>query len=146
MMRSDARNLRLGQMAAVGDLLRFLSLVAPAHDPNSTTLPSRQYCEKALWFMEGRFDRDVSIQEKADFVGLIRYHLYRVMIAEYGCSPKEMLLRIRMRRAEQLLTETSLTLDEIALRVGLRTGAQLGAAFRAAHGTSPGQYRKEHQS
>ena len=146
MMRSDARNLRLGQMAAVGDLLRFLSLVAPAHDPNSTPLPSRQYCEKALWFMEGRFDRDVSIQETADFVGLSRSHLYRVMMAEYGCSPKEMLLRIRMRRAEQLLTETSLTLDEIALRVGLRTGAQLGAAFRAAHGTSPGQYRKEHQS
>ena len=145
-MRHDAKTLRLNQLALVGSLLRFLSLVAPAHDPDSTILPSRQYCEKALWFMEGRFDRDVSIQETADFVGLSRSHLYRVMMAEYGCSPKEMLMRIRMRRAEQLLMETSLTLDEFALRVGLRTGAQLGAAFRAAHGTSPGQYRKENQT
>ena len=56
------------------------------------------------------------------------------------------MLRIRMRRAEQLLQETSLTLDDIALRVGLRTGAQLGAAFRAAYGVSPGQYRKDKQS
>ena len=146
MMRDDAQQLRLGQLAAIGDLLRFLSLVAPAHDPNSPTLPSHQYCEKAIWFMEGRFDRDVSIQETADFVGLSRSHLYRVMMAEYGCAPKEMLMRIRMRRAEQLLRETSLTLDDIALRVGLRTGAQLGAAFRAAYGTSPGQYRKEKPS
>ncbi len=146
MMREDARSLRLGQLAACGDLLRFVSLIAPAHDPNVESIPSRQYCEKAIWFMEGRFDRDVSVQETAKFVGLSRSHLYRVMMAEHGCAPKEMLMRIRMRRAEQLLADTSLTLDEIALRIGLRSGAQLSTAFKSAHGMSPGQFRKEHSN
>lgn len=142
MMMQDARNLRLIQMASAGNLLRFLSIIAPAQDPIAAS-PARQYCDKARWYLEGRYDRDVSIQETADFVGLSRSHLYRLMMEAYGCSPKELLLQIRMRHAEQLLADTRLTLEEIAHRVGLQTGAQLGAAFRATHGVSPGKYRKE---
>lgn len=141
-MRTDARLLRLSQLSAIGSLLRFFSLIAPIQDPDSSISLNRQYCERALWFMQGRFDRDVSIQETADFVGLSRSHLYRVMMEEQGCSPKALLLKIRMQHAEQMLRETTLTLDEIALRVGLRTGAQLGVSFRSIYGISPGKYRK----
>lgn len=141
-LRLDARTLRLNRLAALGGLLRFLSLLAPSNDPHAPVSSARQYCERAIWFLEGRFDRDVSIQETADFAGLSRSHLYRVMMEECGLSPKEMLLRIRMRHAEKLLTETALTLDEIALRVGLRTGTQLGVSYKAVYGISPGRYRK----
>lgn len=141
-LRQDARTLRLNKLAALGSLLRFLSLIAPVNDPHAPVSAARQHCDRAIWFLEGRYDRDVSIQETADFAGLSRSHLYRVMMAECGLSPKEMLLRIRMRHAEKLLTDTALTLDEIALRVGLRTGAQLGVCFRTVYGTSPGKYRK----
>lgn len=143
MMRQDARQLRLIQLSAAGNLLRFLSLIAPQQDPVASS-PARQYCEKAQWYLDGRFDRDVSIQETADFVGLSRSHLYRVMMEEYGCSPKTLLLQIRMRHAQQLLTTTTLTLEEIAHRIGLQTGAQLGTAFRAMYGISPGKYRRQH--
>ncbi len=145
-MRSDARTLRLNRLAALGGLLRFLSLIAPSNDPNAPLSPARQHCDRAIWFLEGRYDRDVSIQETADFAGLSRSHLYRVMMEECGMSPKEMLLRIRMRHAEKLLTDTSLTLEEIAPRVGLRTGAQLGVCFRNTYGLPPGKYRKLHSS
>ena len=56
---------------------------------------------------------------------------------------KEMLLKIRMQHAEKLLKETSLTLEEIAPRIGLRTGAQFGAAFRSVYGMTPGQFRRQ---
>ena len=145
-MIEEARTQRLSQLSAVGNLLRFISLIAPAQDSADESSIARQYCEKAEWFLEGRFDRDVSIQETADFVGLSRSHLYRVMMSEYGCAPKTLLLRIRMRRAAQLLVTTSLTLEEIAHRVGLQTGAQLGAAFRSLYHISPGQYRRQHNA
>ncbi len=141
-LRLDARTLRMNRLAALGDLLRFLSLLAPANDPRAPVSSARQHCERALWFLEGRYDSDISIQEVADFAGLSRSHLYRVMMEECGMSPKEMLLRIRMKHAEKLLTETALTLDEIAPRVGLRTGAQLGVCFRNLYHMSPGKYRK----
>lgn len=142
LMREDVRSLRLAQMAAVGDLLRFMSLIAPPQDPDAPADPLRQYCEKAVWYLEGNFGRDVSIQETADFVGLSRSHLYRAMMTVEGCSPKDMLQRIRMRHAQQLLKESSLTLEQIATRIGLRTGAQLGVAFRKMLGMLPGQYRR----
>ncbi|MGN0971885.1 MAG: AraC family ligand binding domain-containing protein [Aristaeellaceae bacterium] len=141
-MRQDARMLRLGQLAATGSLLRFLALIAPAQSPDMDSSRSRTLCDKALWYLEGRFDRPVSIQEAADFAGVSRSHLYRLMMAEYGCSPKAMLQRIRMEQAVRLLTGTTLTLEEIAPRVGLQNGAQLGAAFRRAFGVAPGAYRR----
>lgn len=140
-MREDAKELRLLQMSAVGSLLRFLSLIAPEQTAGADT-PARQYCEKAQWYLEGRYDRDVSIREAADFVGLSRSQLYRVMMQELGCSPKALLLQIRMRHARQLLTGTHLTLESIAHQIGLRTAAQFGAAFKAFYGISPGAFRR----
>lgn len=141
-MRTDARELRLNQLAAAGNLLRFLSHIAPAQDPQNVISPAQSYCEKAKWYLEGNFDRSVSIQETADFVGLSRSHLYRLMMTECGRSPKEMLLDIRMRHARQLLRETTLSLEEIARLIGLQTGAQFGLTFRQVHHITPGEYRK----
>lgn len=140
-MRTDAKELRLLQMSAIGSLLRFLSLIAPEQNTSAATL-ARQYCEKAQWYLEGRYDHDVSIQEAANFVGLSRSQLYRVMIMELGCSPKALLLQIRMQHACELLSSTNLTMESIAHRIGMQTSAQLGAAFKSFYGISPGEYRK----
>lgn len=141
-LRQDAQALRLGQMAAVGDLLRFMAQILPLQDQAAETSLLEAYCEKARWYMEGRFDRGVTVQETADFVGLSRSQLYRVMVEGCGATPKEMLLRIRMRHAAQMLLDTDLTLEAIAHRVGLQTGSQLGVAFRRQYGKTPGQYRR----
>ena len=45
-----------------------------------------------------------------------------------------------MSHAVRLLTTTTLTLEEIALRVGLQNRAQMGAAFRRLYGVTPGVY------
>lgn len=142
LMQEDARSLRLIQMAVAGDLLRFLSLIAPAQGTTAVS-PAQVYCEKALWYLEGRYDRNVSIQEAADFVGISRSHLYRLMMDVYGCSSKAKLLQIRMRHARQLLLSTALTLEDIAHRIGFQTGTQLGTVFRAFHGVSPGVFRSQ---
>ncbi|MBR6787791.1 MAG: AraC family transcriptional regulator [Clostridia bacterium] len=145
-MRSDARALRLNQLAAAGGLMRFIAQIAPQTDPESAVSPAKSYCDKALWYLEGNYERAVSIQETADFVGLSRSHLYRLMVAECGRTPKEALLHIRMRHARRLLRETSHSLEEISRLIGLQTGAQFGVAFRQMYGITPGQYRKGNAS
>lgn len=142
LMQEDARSLMHIQMAVAGDLLRFLSLIEPVQGLTAVD-PAHAYCEKALWYLEGRYDRNVSIQETADFIGISRSHLYRLMMEVYGCSPKAKLLQIRMRHARQLLLSTSLTLDDIAHRIGLQTGTQFGTVFRSFHGVSPGTFRSQ---
>lgn len=142
-MRTDARELRLNQLASAGGLMRFIAHISPQNATQGAVSSAKSYCDKALWYMEGNFERAVSIQETADFVGLSRSHLYRLMVAECGQTPKEALLSIRMRHARRLLRETNHSLEEIAHLIGLQTGAQFGVAFRQMHGITPGQYRRE---
>lgn len=145
-LRREASMLRLSQLSAAGGLLRFMALIAPEQDARTHITPHQACCDKAIWYMEGCYDRALSIQETADFVGLSRSQLYRVMMETCGVSPKRMLLNIRMRHAQQLLLDTTLPLEAIAHRIGLQTGAQLGAAFKAMYRMTPGQFRKEQQA
>lgn len=139
----DIRNLHQGQMAAIGGLLRIISLISETVQPPNVLDPKQEYCSKAVWYLQGNYDRDISIQDVADYVGISRSHLYRIMTEMYHCSPKQMLQQIRMENARQLLTETTLNQEEIAHRIGLRTNTQLGVAFRAVYGLTPGQFRQK---
>ncbi len=58
-----------------------------------------------------------------------------------GESPLAYLTRWRMCLAAKLLTETTLSLEEIAPRVGYETAAAFSKAFRRTHGNAPGRFR-----
>lgn len=139
-LRQDAANLRLGHMAAMGGLYRFLSLIAPLRDEDAAPDHDRHY-EKALWYMQGAFARGITIQEIADFVGLSRSQLYRIFEKRCGQSPKKMLQEMRLEQARLLLKNSELSVEQVALSVGLNSSAQFGAAFREKYGTSPRAYR-----
>ncbi len=48
----------------------------------------------------------------------------------------------RMEKAKQLLGETSLTVNEIALQTGFTNSAVLIRTFKKINGITPGQYRQ----
>ena len=50
-------------------------------------------------------------------------------------------MRERLRRAQELLERTELTVDAVAARCGFGTGAGLRAAFSRHLHTSPSEYR-----
>ena len=140
-LRRDASVLRLGQLAALGGLYRFLTLLAQERDENAMPDQDRYY-EKALWYMRGAYARSVTVQEIADFVGLSRSQLFRVFEKSCGQSPKEALQEMRLEEARLLLRTTTLPMGQVALSCGLNTSAQLSAAFRSRYGFSPREYRK----
>ena len=135
-LRQDAASLRLGRLAALGGLCRFLALAAPEQDPRQTPGANRHY-EKALWYMQGAYARNVSVQEIADFVGLSRSQLFRVFAAECGMAPKAVLQEMRLSQARVLLQGTDLSVEQVALSVGLSSATHLAQLYRARYGTSP---------
>lgn len=141
-LRQDAATLRLGPLAALGGLYRFLALIAPQREEDAAPDHARHY-EKALWYMQGAYTRPVTIQEIADFVGLSRSQLFRIFEKNGGQSPKAALQEMRLRQARVLLENSALSLEQIALSSGFGSGAQLSAAIRARWGCSPRALRKE---
>jgi len=62
-----------------------------------------------------------------------------------GRTPHEEILRVKLNRVKQLLTDTDLPLEEIAERSGFPHVEYLSVAFRREVGTSPSAFRAENR-
>lgn len=59
----------------------------------------------------------------------------------FGCSPREMMLSLRIQQAKNMLLETSLSIKEISLRLGYNRQHEFARAFHQQVGVSPSQWR-----
>jgi AraC-like DNA-binding protein len=73
-------------------------------------------------------------------LGLSREHLRR-RLAVHGTTPRALLTRLRMRRARDLLEDTTHDLTGIARFSGYRSASAFIGAFKRAHGCTPGRWR-----
>lgn len=67
-------------------------------------------------------------------------------LSEHNTSYHSELRRFRVARAEHLLTTSTLSMGEIAVRLGFATASSFVAAFRAATGVTPEAWRRERRS
>lgn len=84
----------------------------------------------------------VTVTGLAAHAGTSTRTLHRTMTRVTGGSAQDWLLRERIGAAQELLETSDLTMDAIAVRTGLGTGANLRAHFTRSVGTSPSHYRK----
>lgn len=60
----------------------------------------------------------------------------------FGCSPRELMIRLRMEKARNLLLETNLSVKEISDRIGYNRQHEFYRAFHRYTGVSPSEWRK----
>lgn len=61
----------------------------------------------------------------------------------FGCSPRDMMLRLRIQHAKNLLLESNLSIKEIADRCGYQRQHEFARAFRQHTGASPTAWRAQ---
>jgi transcriptional regulator GlxA family with amidase domain len=140
-MLRAASDMRLGDMAMLGSLYQLLSEIGQGRS-SANEEPETRFFKKAVWYLEGNYQRDVRITAVAAFVGLSRSQLFRVFQRAAGLSPKEYLNILRTERAAKLLRATDLSLEKVALSSGFFSAGRLNAVFRDQYSMSPSQYRK----
>lgn len=59
----------------------------------------------------------------------------------FGCSPREMLQRLRMAHAKNLLLESTLSIKEISARLGFQQQHDFNRVFRRHAGVAPSAWR-----
>ncbi|MBL8269639.1 helix-turn-helix domain-containing protein [Steroidobacter sp.] len=89
-----------------------------------------------------RSDRQVSVEEIAEEVGVSSNHLRRMYRSVHGCTIRDAALKARMARARRLLTETRLPIIEIALALGYEHHASFSTAYRKEFGETPMRTRR----
>ena len=117
-------------------LLRFLRNPAPCV---VTATP----IERAIEYMENYYQQPLSCRKLAEVCGCSASCLARLFREVHNISPHQMLIRLRMKHASQLLlNEPALLVKEVAARVGYVRALNFSAEFRRRYGLSPSRYRE----
>ncbi|MDR1249956.1 MAG: AraC family transcriptional regulator, partial [Treponema sp.] len=82
-----------------------------------------------------------SLQEISAAAGLSAPYFSTVFKEEMGENLSSYLNRLRVEKAEHMLTETGLTLNEIASACGFEDQSWFSKIFKSFTGISPGRYR-----
>jgi AraC family transcriptional regulator of adaptative response / methylphosphotriester-DNA alkyltransferase methyltransferase len=107
----------------------------------ATTQLRRSLFEDAVAIVREEYASELSLDDIARRVASSRRQLQRAY-AEVGRTTfREHLTAVRMDRAAELLASRSLTVREVANRVGYRQPAQFAKAFRRRHGATPSDFR-----
>jgi len=97
--------------------------------------------EKGAEFIRKNSHRDLSVEQAAEICDLSPSYFRKLFAFHYQCSPKEYLIRTRIRKAKELMMSSSLNLTEISEKVGYATVHSFSKAFKLFEGISPSRYR-----
>lgn len=97
---------------------------------------------RARQLLMHRFDQPHTTLSLARAVGLSTSHLRRRFKTIFGCTPMEFLERVRMDQATRLIKDSSLSIKEVARKVGYSDANNFSTAFKRFTGTSPQSHRR----
>jgi AraC-like DNA-binding protein len=122
-------------------VFNFLSLLCRtvAYNQEEYSLKTRlalEYMEKDFAVLEG-------INTLAERLGISLSHFTREFTKETGINPIKYLTSIRIQNAMHLLTNTEVSVNEIALKCGFSCGNYFSKIFKKHTNFSPYQFRSE---
>ncbi len=87
--------------------------------------------------------RGLKVADILEAIPISRSSLERGIRKLLGRSPNAEMNRVRLQKVCELLSQTELTLEQIAARTGFTTSQYLSELFRKSINKTPGEYRKD---
>jgi transcriptional regulator GlxA family with amidase domain len=124
-----------------------LQLIA-GNQPNGTNavglvrggLPPR-VLRRVREHIDANIEQRISVEALANLANLSVWYFVRAFKQSVGVTPHNYLIRRRVERTSELLSETELSLSEIALAAGFADQSHCATRFRQHVGMSPREYR-----
>lgn len=109
---------------------------------NSVVDASSVLAHKAARLMEENCGNGQSLEELAGRLGCTDRHLRRVFMEEYHVTPVQYLQTCRLLLAKNLLTDTGLSVLDVAMAAGFGSLRRLNDLFKKHYGLTPTDLRK----
>ncbi|KUP94555.1 AraC family transcriptional regulator [Tritonibacter horizontis] len=97
---------------------------------------------KLVHYVQANADHRLSVAEMADTVKLSESWFHHAFKCTTGTTPMQWQTRQRVALAQRLLTETEMSLADVANRLGFADQAHLSKVFRRVVGQTPAQWRR----
>jgi len=99
----------------------------------------------AAQLMEQNIEKPLSLDEIASATGLSRRQIERLFKRHLNCVPKRYYLQLRLRRARELLLQTSMPIIDITTACGFQSPPHFSRCYRAQFGCPPSAERQTRQ-
>ncbi len=94
-------------------------------------------------YIEDKLDSSIRATDLAGVVQLSKSHFFRAFRKTFGESPLAYIMTRRIRRAQELMLTSRLTLYQVALECGMCDQAHFSRAFRRIVGINPNAWRRQ---
>jgi AraC-like DNA-binding protein/mannose-6-phosphate isomerase-like protein (cupin superfamily) len=108
--------------------------------------PANRQCSSVRYYIDQHYKENITLDLLAEKASINKYYMAHAFKREYGISPINYLIACRIREGKRLLTETDLSLSQIAGVLGFSSASYFSQSFRNAEGMSPSEYRKANQA
>lgn len=131
--------------------LELLVIINKIHAKKNNAIfehPSKLHerISEIIAYMNLNYMRDIGLDYVAGEFFISPAHLSRAFRKVTGFSFVEYLNNLRVNEAGKLLTETTLSITEIATKVGYQNSTHFGRMFKTIIGSSPRDYRRYSQN
>lgn len=99
----------------------------------------------AIRTMEAHLADPLRIGQLAGIAGLSERQLERLFVSEFGKSPSDFYLEIRLKAAKGWLLNSTHSLDEISEKSGFSSLSHFSRSFKSWAGESPSAIRRRHR-
>lgn len=129
------------------EMLEFFMSIFKNHfnsPSNQSSLPNtRIYFDAAVNYIQSNIFTPVTVQDLTTFLGITQPYLYRIFKKYLSVSPKQYIIDVKLKKAQNLLKETNLTVTQVANSVGFKDVVDFSKFFSSRIGISPLIYRKK---
>ncbi len=127
--------------ALAAHFLQHYSICKPILYQYEDGLPKHRL-KQAIEYINEHLDRDLSLEEIATKLDMSQFYFCRLFKQSTGLTPHRYLIRQRVEKSKQLLKQTELNINEIALECGFANPSHFAKWFRQLTGISPRQFRQ----
>lgn len=100
------------------------------------------YCNYATNFIGANLFRKITVAEITEVLGISQPYLYKIFKNKFAMSPQQYMHMQKINKAKELLTQTSMSVTEIANAIGIDDYVSFSKFFKQKTGWSPVSFRK----
>jgi AraC-like DNA-binding protein len=101
---------------------------------------ARSLADRTILAIHSRLEETITPRQLGDDLNVSLRTLERVLAATLECTPRQLILTMKMREARRLLLTGDLRVTEVAYRLGFSSSAHFSTRFRSFYRCAPSSY------
>lgn len=123
-------------------IIRLMRNTALSVQTEPQGISSNRQCAAVKRYIDMHFKEPLTLAHLSEEAHMNKYYLSHAFKQEYGISPINYLISRRINESKYLLTETDLSMSQIAQLLGFSSLSYFSQSFRKTQGVSPMEFRQ----